>query len=385
VSDYGVAEYGWMMRDRRRLDAYHQALKRAIEARGGGVVCELGTGTGIKAFLAVQAGARKVYAVEPNDAIELARQIARDNDVGDDKIEWLHAFSQDVELPEKADILISDMRGPLPFCDGHFEAIADARARLLKPDGILIAQRDRVFAALATGEDIWRRVVAHWDENAAGLDMSEARKISANHGLRWEAKAEDLLTEPVELGAVEFATVDTPSFEGRARVAVAKAGRAHAIPVWFDTELDDETTLSNAPGQPVLAYGRVAFPLEQPVDVEPGDVMALTFRAELVRGHYIWIWHTRIESASGELKANFKQSTFYGEAISIDTLKGTTPDAVPELNESGRAHAFLYSHVDGKRSQGDLARELHAAFPAKFADEQEALTWVVRALEGVRK
>ena len=50
---YGLRHYGAMVRDERRIDAYARALERALPPDG--VVCELGTGTGIVAFDAVGA------------------------------------------------------------------------------------------------------------------------------------------------------------------------------------------------------------------------------------------------------------------------------------------------------------------------------------------
>ena len=60
-------------------------MERAVT--DGSVVLDIGTGTGIFAMLACRYGARKVYAIDPNGAIEVAREIARDNGF-DDRIEF---------------------------------------------------------------------------------------------------------------------------------------------------------------------------------------------------------------------------------------------------------------------------------------------------------
>src|SRR5690606_8062811 len=102
---YSTISYGAMMRDRERIDAYLAALRKVI-VPGETTVLELGTGTGIVAFAAAQAGAKKVYAVEPNAAIQTARDIAELN--GIEGIEFIQAMSTDVDLPP-ADVLLSDM------------------------------------------------------------------------------------------------------------------------------------------------------------------------------------------------------------------------------------------------------------------------------------
>ena len=68
---YSLAGYGKMIADKVRMDAYSQALRRAVKP--GSVVVDIGAGTGICAMLACRFGARKVYAIEPDDAIHVAR------------------------------------------------------------------------------------------------------------------------------------------------------------------------------------------------------------------------------------------------------------------------------------------------------------------------
>src|SRR4051812_34117782 len=103
---YSLSGYGEMINDALRMDAYARALRRAI--RPGSVVLDLGTGPGIFALVACQYGAGRVYAVEPADVIQVAREIARANHL-EDRITFLQDFSTQAELPEKADVIISDL------------------------------------------------------------------------------------------------------------------------------------------------------------------------------------------------------------------------------------------------------------------------------------
>jgi protein arginine N-methyltransferase 1 len=141
---YTIADYASMMADITRIDAYAAAIAKVVHA--GSVVADLGAGTGIFALLAARLGAHKVYAVEPDDAIHVARHLAAANGVVD-RIEFIQARSTDVRLPERATIIVSDIRGTLPFFEQHLPAVVDARERLLAETGVLIPRRDRVWAA----------------------------------------------------------------------------------------------------------------------------------------------------------------------------------------------------------------------------------------------
>src|SRR3954471_21820036 len=105
-----------MIADSARMDAYARALRQAIKP--GSVVLDIGTGIGIFAMLASQFGARRVYAIEPDDAIQIARQIAAANGYAE-RVEFFQNLSTRIELPERADIIVSDLRGVLPVFQHH--------------------------------------------------------------------------------------------------------------------------------------------------------------------------------------------------------------------------------------------------------------------------
>jgi type I protein arginine methyltransferase len=87
---YSIEDYGAMIADRVRMNSYHEALRRRV--RPGDVVVDLGAGTGIFALLACRFGARRVYAIEPTDAILVAREIAAANGHAE-RIEFIQKLS----------------------------------------------------------------------------------------------------------------------------------------------------------------------------------------------------------------------------------------------------------------------------------------------------
>ena len=99
---YGIADFGRMIDDEARMGAFRKALAATIDANT--VVLDLGAGTGIMALLACRYGAKRVYAVEPSDALQVARETAAKNDLSD-RIVCFQQRSSVVTLPERVDLI----------------------------------------------------------------------------------------------------------------------------------------------------------------------------------------------------------------------------------------------------------------------------------------
>ena len=100
---YSIRDYGVMINDSARMDAYIRSLKCIITPES--VVLDIGTGPGIFALIACQLGARRVYAIEPMDVIELAKELAEINGFSE-RITFIQDKSVNVDLPEKVDVIV---------------------------------------------------------------------------------------------------------------------------------------------------------------------------------------------------------------------------------------------------------------------------------------
>src|SRR5438034_3468003 len=123
MAKYDIYDYGAMIADRVRTQAFTTALRHNITSDS--IVLDIGTGTGIFAMLACRFGARRVYAIEPGNVIQVAREIAAANDCAD-RIEFIQDLSTNITLPERANVIISDLRDVLPLFQHHIPSIVDA-------------------------------------------------------------------------------------------------------------------------------------------------------------------------------------------------------------------------------------------------------------------
>src|SRR5258706_521891 len=212
AAEYSLSGYGNMIADDARTDAYARAIREAV--RPGAVVVDIGTGTGLFALLACRAGARRVYAIEHGEVMEVARKIAADNGCRD-SIEFIQARSTDVELPERADVVVADVRGVLPLFRSNVVAMADARRRFLKPGGVLIPGHDSVWLACVDAPDLHRSVTTPWLDNRFGLDMKAARDLTANQWRRAVVSGGQLMSKPQRCGEIDYATIQAIAMRPR--------------------------------------------------------------------------------------------------------------------------------------------------------------------------
>ena len=368
---YDLIAYGEMIADARRMAAY----ARAIEARvtPGSAVLDLGTGPGIFALLACRAGAARVYAVESEDVIQLAREAAAASGFAD-RIRFIHGSGAAVRLPERVDGIIADIRGALPMFRDSLASIVDARERFLEPGGWMIAARDVLCAALVASPAVYERCVGGWSGH--GVDFSSARAKAANSWRTLHVEPSDLAVEPRQWATLDYGTLGAVDVAGEVEWTVARDSVVHGVCCWFDTETAPGHGFSNAPAAgPPHVYGQAVFPFPSPTAVAPGDRVRVRLRADHVGGDYTWAWETTVVAAGASSpKASYRQSTFFGTPFAPARLRKRAHTFVPRPNEDARIDRRILELMAEGLTVGDIADRIAADFPERFASRIGALT-----------
>jgi type I protein arginine methyltransferase len=369
---YRITGYGDMIADRQRMRAYAQALEQAVFP--GSNVLDIGAGTGIFSLLACRFGASRVDAVEPDDSIHLARRLAEVNGYAD-RIRFHQEISTRLDLPQRADVIVSDLRGILPLFQWHLPSIFDARHRLLAADGVLIPKRDRLWATLLESPELYQHYVGPWQTNDFGLDLTPGQPLAANTWHKINAKADEVLLPPQEWAVLDYASILDANVQGRLGWTAERPGTAHGVVLWFDAELAEGITFSNAPGEPALIYGQAFFPLQAPVKLATGDSITLKLRADLIGDDYVWQWQTSVQDGreGDSIKAEFRQSTFFGVPVSPAELRKRANAYRPALCDDGEVDRFILAQIDGNATLDEIALVTVEAFPERFRDARAAL------------
>ncbi len=131
--------YNIMSNDSKRNFFYQKSLNKLAYNK---IVLDIGTGKdAILARLAINAGAKKVYAIEYVEKSYLDAKNTLEKLNLADRIILIHGDSRKVNLPEQVDLIVSEIVGAIGGSEGAAVILNDAKKRHLKPDGVLIPEQ----------------------------------------------------------------------------------------------------------------------------------------------------------------------------------------------------------------------------------------------------
>lgn len=372
-SEYTPDDYDAMFADPERTNAYLSAITKVV--RPGDVVVEIGTGVGYFAVAACRAGARVVYAIESEPSIVLANHVIRENGC-DDRVRCIAGDANRITLPERGNVLLSDLRGVLPMRADGIPTLVNARERMLVPGARLIPERDIIHAAPCAAPARWDEVELTLGAEPHGIRRSAlaARARSSLHRMRVDADM--LCAQPAMVAPVDYRSITSPHMDATVSWTVERDARIEGIALWFDAHLADGISFTTSPLAARTMYSHAFLPLEAPFDAIAQDRIETRLRFRLVEGSYVISWDTTIRPGGpGRAEVTMRQSTLGSALIAPETLPSRRADYRPEP-ASISIMGELLALIDGEHTLAEIAQRLDEAHPGRFRDEAAALRWV---------
>lgn len=115
-----------MMQDYIRTSTYQRAILGNLSDFKDKVVLDVGAGSGILSFFAIQAGAKKVYAVEASNMANHAELLVAANNLSD-KIIVIAGKIEEIDLPEQVDCVVSEPMGYMLYNERMLETYLHAK------------------------------------------------------------------------------------------------------------------------------------------------------------------------------------------------------------------------------------------------------------------
>ena len=141
-----------MLQDAVRTGTYFTAILENARDFKDKVVMDVGAGSGILSFFAAMAGARRVYAVEASAMSEHCERLLAGNPRLRDVVVIVNGKVEEVEIPEKVDVMVSEPMGTLLYNERMIESYLLARDRFMR--------REDTAGGDTAGEGAGRRLIS---------------------------------------------------------------------------------------------------------------------------------------------------------------------------------------------------------------------------------
>jgi protein arginine N-methyltransferase 1 len=288
-----------MLADRTRVETYERALRAHV--RPDQVVADLGTGTGILAFLAARFGARRVYAVDHAGILELAQKLAAAN--GIENVTFVRTHSHSFRPAERVDLIVHEQMGDTLVSEDLLANLLDWKRRILRPGGTILPGRFELYMDPAKLKDA-ARLPFLWEQRLFGFDFSalalERLGQSTKHFYRLLAPSDVdcLVSEPepvltLDLNAPDVSPV-LPTRIGYDRRARDEA-RIDGILVYFRAYFDDVIFLQTYPVSDDTSWHWHPVLLRTAATTcRPGDLVGFRLVAGDLTDIDTWRWSVRV-------------------------------------------------------------------------------------------
>uniref|UniRef100_A0A6T0HML8 Uncharacterized protein n=1 Tax=Emiliania huxleyi TaxID=2903 RepID=A0A6T0HML8_EMIHU len=303
LSEYSkIFDHIGMLEDMQRMAAYHDAIKRnaAVHFKGK-VVLDVGSGTGVLAIWAAQAGARRVYAVEASGVGAHIQTMVEAHGLAD-TVTVLRERVEQVELAEQVDVIVSEWMGYFLLRESMVESVLLARDRWLKPGGVMYPSHARLLLApsalprfllrrreeIASSMHAWEQLAAELrSKYSLRLDALQAAYEREHHEYAFSEAWQGILPasllrdEPqVLLEADMHSVTHAQFFDWQTEVQFAPPHAdepQHGLCGWFDVRFCGSESqpahecveLDTSPEAPPTHWAQTTLLLERPLDGSP--------------------------------------------------------------------------------------------------------------------
>ncbi|XP_042308162.1 histone-arginine methyltransferase CARM1-like isoform X2 [Sceloporus undulatus] len=274
-----------MMQDFVRTATYHRAiLQNHIDFKDK-VVLDVGCGSGILSFFAVQAGARKVYAVEASSVAKYAEILVQSNNLSD-KIKVLSGKIEEISLPENVDVIVSEPMGYMLFNERMLESYLHAK-KWLKSNGMMFPTFSDIHLAPFSDEQLYMehysRANFWYQQCFYGVNLSSLRNAAVDEYFRqpivdtFDIRILMARTVKYTVNFTEAAEEDLHRVEIPFVFQMMQSGLIHGLAFWFDVAFVGSLVtvwLSTAPTEPLTHWYQVRCLLQTPLFAKEGETLS---------------------------------------------------------------------------------------------------------------
>lgn len=268
-----------MLADKVRHDAFYKALEKVI-VPGQTTVADIGSGTGILAFMAEKLGAKECTLYEVGDIARISKQLIAENKMKNCHVVQKH--SMEVRNPPRVDLVLSETLGNYALEEHILETLMDAK-RFVKPGGIIMPSTLRQFVVPVTTDRFLHEITDTWGNVGYDLAFSAAESIALNNLYVRTVTPDDLLkgTNAIQQwDAINFAGKEDSVRSGKAQWVLSEDVSISGFCLFWESDLVRGVTLSTSPYSPATHWEQIYVPTSNSVACEKGDEISVLLHSD---------------------------------------------------------------------------------------------------------
>lgn len=307
-----------MLEDEVRTGIYHKAIMNHQEYFKDKVVLDIGAGSGILSIFSAMAGAKKVYAIEASDIYQRTQELVESNNLHN-IIEVIHGKMEEIELPEKVDVIVSEWIGQALFHEGMFECVAEARDKYLKPGGKMFPSEGNIYLGLHSESKFWyQKQTDFWKKkdfygvNLTSMYPYALDEIPEERLIVKQAKADNINSNVLKFH-YNFNTLTSKDLENLnfpLDFKITKNSKTSSLCIWFDLIFPGGEILPTSPSDKRTHWWQSFVYLDDFQNMNKED----HFTGNLL------MYHDTPESYQFELELESDTKVFKASAASYDFI-----------------------------------------------------------------
>lgn len=273
-----------MMQDYIRTSTYQRSMLTNLSDFHDKIILDVGAGSGILSFFAIQAGAKKVYAIEASSMAQHCEMLVRQNNLSD-RIIVIPGKVEEVDVPEQVDTIISEPMGYMLFNERMLESYLHAK-KWLKPDGRMFPTQGDLHISPFTDEGLYmeqyQKANFWYQESFHGVNLTSLRTAAVSE--YFKQPIVDTFDIRICLAksnkySIDFQTADESDLHVMdipLTFTCMQSGMVHGLAFWFDCGFlgsDFSVWLSTSPTEPLTHWYQVRCLVQTPVLVKQGQTL----------------------------------------------------------------------------------------------------------------
>ncbi|KAK3744598.1 hypothetical protein RRG08_062249 [Elysia crispata] len=276
-----------MLSDKVRTLAYRHALLQNKCNLKGATVLDVGAGTGILSQFAVQAGASKVFAVEPTRIAHFAKQICSENGNAE-SISVIQSKIEDTSIPIEVDAIVSEWMGYSLLYESMLQSVLWARDHYLKPSGEMYPCKASLFLAPINDEAIherlnsWKQMKDLYGVSMASLEPLTKQALTARAD-SLHLDMESVLANACCLCHFDLKTMtvhDAQQVQENFKFTCYGSSLMHGFATWFTVTFPGGVIIDTSPYALPTHWGQTMMYLEEPISVQQDTEIDGSYRMQ---------------------------------------------------------------------------------------------------------